>query len=225
MAVPNSFLERVSDAAPALRIKFGYTDAMEKPKTVKVKHHLGSNPDAEGRAYLETLHRHPALRELCSFYDKHDGCELCRTQDSRYGEERPLLEFRPAASILPFSRRYQPGGDLDWTMDLNKSKTLYRGPQSWIAFAEIDSGPSCLTIFLDGDNAGNVYYVTPQPEFNILRPVAKGFYPLLERIAKDPAAFLRLVRATISLRGKDGDNYGYVAVEYVPDVNPPQGTD
>jgi hypothetical protein len=218
MAAPNSFLVRVGDTAPGLRIKFAHTDAKEEPMTVRVKHGLGSLPNAEGRAYLETLHRHSALRELCSFYEEHDGSEFCRTHDSRYGEERPLLEFKPAASILPFTRRYQPGGDLDWTIDLNKSKSLYRGPQSWIAFAEIDGGPGCLTIFLNGENAGNVYYVTPQPEFNILRPVAKGFYSLLERIARDPAAFLRLVRARVWLRGKDGDNYGYVAVEYVPDV-------
>ena len=75
----------------------------------------------------------------------------------------------------------------------------------------------CLTTFLDGENAGNVYCLCPQPQFNILRPIARGFYLLLERIAKDPAAFLRLIRATVSFPGDDGYNYGYVPVEYLPD--------
>jgi hypothetical protein len=129
---------------------------------------------------------------------------------------RPLLELKPAESIAGFTHRYTPGGDLAWTIDLNKSKSLYRGSASWLAFAEIDSGPACLTIFLDGEHAGSVFYVTPQPEFNNLCPIARGFDALLGRIADDVAAFLRLVRATVNLRGTDGANYGFVPVEYLP---------
>jgi len=113
-------------------------------------------------------------------------------------------------------RALDPSPALLVKIDLNKSKSLYRGSASWLAFAEIDSGPACLTIFLDGDHAGSVFYVTPQPEFNILRPIAKGFHALLIRIADDVAAFLRLVRATVSLRGTDGASYGFVPVEYLP---------
>ena len=43
-------------------------------------------------------------------------------------------------------------------------------------------------MFLDGDDGGSVFVVTPQPWFNILRPIAKGFHALLSRIAQDPAA-------------------------------------
>src|SRR5205807_9179855 len=60
----------------------------------------------------------------------------------------PLLELKPAESIAKFTDRYGPDGDLAWTMDLNKSKSLYRSSADWLAFAEIDSGPACLTIFL-----------------------------------------------------------------------------
>lgn len=87
----------------------------------------------------------------------------------------------------------------------------------WITFAEIDSAPACLTLFLDGDRAGNVFYLTPQPPFNILRPVAVSFNALIDRIAKDLPAFLRLVRATVTIRGADGENYGFRPVEYVAD--------
>ena len=128
----------------------------------------------------------------------------------------PLLELKPAESIADFTDRYRPGGDLAWTIDFNKSKNLYRGSAGWLAFAEIESGPACLTIFLDGEHAGQVFYVTPQPPFNILRPIARGFHALLGRIADDVAAFLRLVRATVNLRGPDGANYGFVPVEYLP---------
>jgi hypothetical protein len=140
--------------------------------------------------------------------------QFCKTFDSRHDEVRPLLELKPAESIASFTSQYELGGGLAWTIDLNKSKSLYRGSASWLAFAEIDSGPACLTIFLDGDHAGGVFFLTPQPWFNILRPIAKSFHALLDRIAEDVPAFFRLVRATVSLCGADGDNYGMVPIEY-----------
>lgn len=207
------FLELFSDPVPALRVKFRPTD--DQVKTIRVRHKLGTSADASSQEFLSSLGPRAEPRELRDFYLKHDGLELCRTHDGRYGEERPLLELKPAKSIARFTSRYAPGGDLAWTIDLNKSKALYRNSATWIAFAEIDSGPACLTIFLDGENAGCVYYVTPQPAFNILRPIAKGFQPLLHQIAKDLPAFLRLVRATVSLRGQDGENYGFMPIDYI----------
>jgi hypothetical protein len=215
MPVPKAFLDRALDASPALRFKFD-PESGEIPRTVEVAHRLGSSPVLEGRDYLNSLRGHAALAEFVEFYQNHNGLQFCRTFDSRFDEVRPLLEFRPAESIVGFTNRYTPGGALGWTIDLHKSKSLYRGSASWPAFAEIDSGPACLTIFLDGEHAASVFYVTPQPEFNILRPIAKGFNALLGRIADDAAAFLRLVRATVNLRGPDGANYGFVPVEYLP---------
>jgi hypothetical protein len=213
MAVPKAFLDRTADPSPTLRVMFS-PDSDEKPQTIKVEHLLAARPTRNGRDYLNSLAEHPALREFLGFYKKHNGLQFCRTFDSRYDDVRPLLELKPADSIASFTSRYSPGGDLAWTMDLNKSESLYRGSARWLAFAEIDSGPACLTIFLDGIHAGSVFFVTPQPWFNILRPIAKDFHALLNRIAVDPAAFLRLVRATVSLRGADGHNYGLVPVEY-----------
>jgi hypothetical protein len=213
MAVVKAILDRAADPSPSLRVKFS-PKSDEEPKTIKVEHAFAVRPAGEGRDYLDSLAEYSALSELLDFYDKYNGMQFCRTFDSRYDEVRPLLELKPAESIASFTGRYTPGGGLAWTMDLNKSKRLYRGSARWLAFAEIDSGPACLTIFLDGDHAGSVFFATPQPWFNILRPIAKGFNALLDRIADNPAAFLRLVRATVTLRGPDGDNYGLVPIEY-----------
>jgi hypothetical protein len=213
MAVPNALLDRAADPSPSLRVKFS-PESDEKPQTINVEHLLGAPPTGAGRHFLNTLVEYPALGELLDFYKKYNGMQFCRTFNSRYDEVRPLLELKPAESVASFTGRYSPGGDLAWTMDLNKSKSLYRGSARWLGFAEIDSGPACLTIFLDGDHAGSVFFSTPQPWFNILRPIAKGFNALLDRIAGDVAAFLRLVRATVTLLGADGDNYGLVPIEY-----------
>lgn len=215
MAVPKEFLDCAADLSPSLRVKL-WPESDEKPQTIKVEHVLGARQTVEGRDYLKSLAKYSALRELLGFYKKHDGLQFCRTFDSRYDEVRPLLEIKPAESVYSFTCRYAPGGDLAWTMDFNKSKALYRGAARWVTFAEIVSGPACLTIFLDGEHAGRVFFATPQPWFNILRPIAKSFNALLDRIAVDPAAFLRLVRAAVTLRGTDGKNYGLIPIEYRP---------
>jgi hypothetical protein len=209
-------LERFRDASPALRVKFWNTPE-EEPISVRVSHSLGRKPGAASRANLKSLAEYAGARELRDFYSKHDGLKLCITHDARYGEERPLIELMPAAAIPHFTNRYQPGGDLAWTIDLNKSRCIYRGSDSWIAFSEIDSGPCCLTLLLDGQKAGSVFYLAPQPRFNILRPIAASFDALLSRIAQDPAAFLRLVRARVAIRGADGENYGFQPIAYVAD--------
>lgn len=213
MVVPTAFLDLAADPSPSLRVMFS-PDSNEIPQTIKIEHLLGSRPIGAGRNYLRSFADCLALGEMLDFYKKHNGMQFCRTFDSRYDEVRPLLELKPAESIASFTDRYGPGGDLAWIMDLNKSKCIYRGSARWLAFAEIDSGPACLTIFLDGDQAGSVFFATPQPWFNILRPIAKGFNALFERIAKDPAAFMRLVHATVTLRGVDGENYGLVPIDY-----------
>jgi hypothetical protein len=216
MAVPNAILVRAADRSPVLRMQFS-PGSDEIPQTIKVEHLLGAPPSPEGHNYLDSLAEYPALAQFLDFYRRHNGLQFCRTFDSRHDEVRPLLELKPAEAIASFTSRYSPHGDLAWIMDLNKSRSLYRGSARWLAFAEIDSGPMCLTIFLDGDHAGSVYFATPQPWFNILRPIAKDFHALLNRIADDVAAFLRLVRATVTLHGADGDNYGLVAIEYRTD--------
>ncbi len=208
-------VERFGDASPALAARF-FEDTTETPTIVPVEHKLGTEPEQAGTSFLANISAYEAMSELVSFYSNFNGFELCRTFNSRVGDLRPLLELKRAEDICEFTNRYVPGGDLAWTIDLNKTRKLYRDSSPWIAFAEVDSGPACLTTFLDGENAGAVFYVAPQPEFNILRPIARSFQGLLERIAADVAAFLRLVRARITLRGQDEFNYGLKTIEYFP---------
>ena len=132
------------------------------------------------------------MAEFIRFYRQHDGFELCRTFNSLFDAECPQLEFKPADCIVEFTKRYNSDGDRDFTITYNKSRTIYRGGDPWFAFAEINMGPACLTTFLEGENAGKIFYVTPEPEFNILRPIAPSFSAVLDRIGKDVAAFLRL---------------------------------
>lgn len=214
MALPQVLLDRILDPAPALLVKFR-PESNETPRTIAVEHVPGPKPTEKCRAYLDFLQNHSALHGFLEFFQKHNGLQLCRTLDSKYGEVRPLLELMPLERIQGFTDRYKSGGDRAWTIDLNKSKGLYRSSAPWLAFAEVDSGPMCLTILLEGHHAGSIFFLAPQPQFNILRPIAKDFNALLERIAKDMAAFLRLVRARVTLRGPDGHNYGFAPVAYL----------
>ncbi len=211
--IAHQFLRFFSDPAPALCVKFRESDLASK--IVPVQHRLGLSAAAPAHDFLDSLPTHPNVSEFREFYCQHDGAEICRTSHARYREDCPLLELKPAQNITEFTNRYLPGGELAWIMDLNKSKGLYRSSNPWIAFAEINTGPACLTMFLEGQNAGYIYYATPQPPFNILRPIARDFPSLLERIGRDLPAFLRLVRATVVLRGVDGDNYGYMPTTYI----------
>ena len=54
------------------------------------------------------------------------------------------------------------------------------------------------------------------PSSTFFGPLRKGLTSYLN-YSKDPAAFLRLTRATVSIPGDDGYNYGYAPVEYLPD--------
>ena len=216
MAPPAEFLKRLQDRSPALRAKLSWNDENEEAIEVRVDHQFGAKPDKSGREYIKSLGSYPGAKELVQFYRQFDGLQLCRTFDARVDDTRPLIDFKRASLIQPFTEQYASDGDRGWIIDLRKSSKLYRGTDRWIAFAEVDSGPMCLTLFLDGDDAGKVFFLCPQPQFNILRPIAKSFYGFLERIANDLAGTLRLVRACVCLRGLDGWNYGLYPVEYLP---------
>ncbi len=182
--------------------------------TVPVEHRLGLAPTPVGREYMKTLRSYAAVDVFLEFYENHNGLQFCRAFNSLFDEARPLVELKPAERIREFSDQYHQGGRWAWTIDLNKSKSLYRGSATWLAFAEVDSGPACLTIFLDGDHAGKIIYLAPEPEFNILRPIAKGFNALLGRIARDVAGFLHWSVHMSSFVAQDGQNYALVPLEY-----------
>lgn len=207
----------ISDPAPALEVQFRPPD--DERRRVRVRHRAGGPADASTRAYLSSLGKHPSLAPFRAFYEQYDGVEVCITDDAHVGRLHALLEFKPGGQLKSFTARYLPGGDLAWTIDLNKSAAIYRSAMDWVAFAAVAGGPACLILFTTGELAGNVCYLTPQPSFNILKPVARGFDALLDRLSKDLPAFLRLVRARVKIRCADGANYGFVPVGYISDAD------
>jgi hypothetical protein len=208
-----TFLERFSDPAPSLQVQF-LRGSNEPPTTVSLEHSLKSTPSRHGLAFLKSLPKNKALAEFVAFFKKHDGFEFCKTFDARNNELRPLLEVYSLGQMSSLTDRYREGGDRAWVIDHNKSKRIYRDSQSWVVFGVIESGPACLTIFLTGVNAGQIFYLAPQPEFNILRPIARSFDLFLDRLVNDIPTFLQLIRARVALRGADGRNYGLVPIRY-----------
>jgi hypothetical protein len=211
-----SFLDLFTDPSPALMVNFSRS-AEERSRKILVRNKLGDVCDKKGRQYLESICKDSRLSDFLEFYLVHDGFEFCTPILATISSVVPLLKVIPSKDLSKFTDQYLNKGRWAWTIDLNKSKGLYRGNNKWISFAQIGNGPSCLATFLDGENAGCVYLVAPQPHFNILKPIAKSFNHFLERIAKDPAAFLRLTRSYISIRKTDGNNYGHVPMEYLSD--------
>lgn len=207
-----TFLDLFSDKEPKLKAKFMlYSD--ESPITVLIQNKLGEEPNDEGKRFIETIcnnARPTEFREFCSLYS---GFEIGTPIEPQFCIKKPLLRQIGAEEMVNFTKRYMVGGKWAWVIDLNKSKTLYRNSDFWIAFAEIGEGPACLTIFLEGENAGQIYLVTAQPHFNILRPVAKNYSLFLDRIAKDPAAFLKMVRSYVIV--EEEGRYGFVPIEYL----------
>jgi hypothetical protein len=216
MADTIKFFDLFENQRPALAVKFS-NESDEQPLIVNVKSSLGPPANKGDLKYINSICQSEQLSEFATFYARHCGLTLFSPYHPFNVSQTPLLTFLEAREIPEFTERYLPGGDNGWVIDYNKSKAIYRGNDRWIAFAEIDDGPAFLAIFLEGENAGCIFYVTPQPHFNILKPIAKSFELLLERIGKDPAAFLRLVRAYTTVKRDDGQNYGFNAVAYIPE--------
>ncbi|WP_426671105.1 hypothetical protein ACPPVU_07695 [Mucilaginibacter sp. McL0603] len=218
MVEKRTFLDFFNDPSPALNVKFSNV-AEEESREVLVKNILGSPIDKKGKKYIESICKDVRLNDFFEFYTTHDGFEFCKPVYPDNYLKTPLFKLISSLNISNFNKQYIKGGKWAWSIDLNKSKTLYRGNDTWVAFAEIGQGPACLTIFLTGENAGCIYLVAPQPAFNILKPIAKTFNLFLDRVAKDPAAFLRLVRSYVVMQGTDGQNYGLIPVEYLSNSN------
>jgi hypothetical protein len=218
MIEKRTFIDLFYDPSPALNVKF-FNTPDEKPQSILVKNLLGPLIDNKRKKYVESICRDPRLNEFSKFYCSHDGLEFCKPVYPDNCSKVPLLTLIPSRYISDFTKQYTKGGKWAWTIDLNKSKSLYRDRDTWVIFARVAEGPSCLSVFLTGENAGCIYLVAPQPAFNILKPIAKTFNLFLDRVAKDPAAFLRLVRSYVRIRGADGQHYGFAPVEYIGNSN------
>ncbi|MBD1387099.1 SMI1/KNR4 family protein [Mucilaginibacter rigui] len=209
-----TFLDLFENSRPVLKVKFD-TNSTAESTEVEIENKLEKNIDAKELRNLEKLCINPNLKEFFNFYTKCNGFTLGTPVLPENAQKRPLLSQLPANYLIKFTELYLPKGKLAWTIDLNKTKTLYRGENKWLAFAQVDDGPACLTIFLEGEYAGNIFLVNPQPHFNTLKPIAKTFDDFLDRVAKDPAAFFKLTRAYVTIVERNDQNFGYVPVEYI----------
>ena len=199
---------------PVLNVKFS-VNSDEIPTEIEIENKLDKQTDIKGLATLEKNCSDCRLKDFLDFYSEYNGFTLGTALSPKQTLKKPLLRQLPLSDLTKFTELYLPNGKWAWTIDLNKTKTLYRNEQKWLVFAEIDGGPACLTIFLDGENAGSIFLLNPQPHFNILKPIAKSYNQFLDRIAKDPAAFFKLTRAYVTIVGKDKQNYGHVPIEYI----------
>jgi len=210
-----TFFDLFETGRPILKVKFD-VDSSKEATEVEIENKIDRKIDTKG---LENFKKICANIELLDFYTKCNGFSLATPVLPGNAIKKPLMRQLPVADLMKFTEQYLPKGKLAWIIDLNKTKTLYRGEHKWLAFAQIDEGPSCLTFFLEGENAGSVFLLNPQPHFNTLKPIAKTFNGFLERVAKDPAAFLKLTRAYVTIIGQDGNNFGYVPLQYLDNGN------
>lgn len=192
MQVRRGLLSVFADPDPGLAFR-ELVEPPEPGRTQRVRHVLAGPP---AKAAREELGRWVAAGEplggLANFYSEHDGGKLCviRTEES----EEPLLSLLPIEQWEASSAAYRSGGELDWVVDLcsyRRARSLYRGEARWVVFGRIERGPGCLVAFLDGEHTGNIFFLAPEPNFNVARPVAVRFERLEQRIGKDLAAFLR----------------------------------
>ena len=191
-----------------LSLKFDKKDELEVPIKVRIKSRFKHQKRVDPR--LDALDKYSGGQEIWHFYSKIKQAKLF---SPRLFLHPPLIEFLSTSEMDKVTNYYKPNGKYAWKIDLNKSHKIYRSSDEWMVFVLIEGG-DCLTIFLTGENAGSIYYLTSQPEFNILKPIAKSFGQLLARIQEDPAKFLRLVRVTVTIDKKDGFSYGFVPIQY-----------
>ncbi len=219
--IPREFLALFRDPAPGLVLE-ACQEAGLPEHGIAVEHRLHRRPSKTALARLSALGEGGGVPELREFYSKHDGAELCIRRRPQLEAGEPLVRLEPIESWAELTATYQPGGEYDWTIDHNayrKTGALYRGSDPWIVFGRIEHGPACLTTFLRGPNEGRIYYLAPEPGFDIVRPVAKSFLALLARMGADLAGFLHLCQATVAVppRAEDDFPYGLAVLQYVPD--------
>ncbi len=111
---------------PILKVKFDVNSTKEATE-VEIENKLEKNIDAKGLRNLEKLCVNPNLKEFFNFYTKCNGFSLGTPLLPKNAQKRPLLSQLPVNDLIKFTELYLPKGKLAWTIDFNKTKTLYRG--------------------------------------------------------------------------------------------------
>ena len=211
------FERAFSQPKPILKVQFDQHEEVEEPIDVLVKNRIRVLRKPKEFFGIDWLDQLDNQNELKSFYSWVAEAKLFIPRRPWSCETIPLINFLRPEKIEKHTSLYEPGGKLGYIIDLNKSKKIYRTHDKWVAFALICSEhPSCLTTFLDGENAGAIYCLTIEPEHKILKPVAKSFNALLGKIGKDPLKFLHLVNAQVPICRNDGFSYAYHPIDYIP---------
>lgn len=148
-----------------------------------------------------------AMQEFVSFYEHCDGAELFKISAS--SSRHPLIRIASAGELDAMTRKYREGGRWFGFTRIGKAKEFFSQSDSWFVFGEVCGGPACLLSFVEGENAGKIFYFEPQPRFNIYKPIAPSLGEFLHRLCVDPAGRLRTYGAHVSLRKEDGQQYGY----------------
>lgn len=213
--LPKGLVDFFEDPSPTLLCQI-CPGTRERPRRMRVEHRRASSPDARSIAVLKGLRRFKALGLLCAFHEAMDGFALCGFRPPGEKALAPMLEIYPASDFEARTALFLPGGDEAWIIDGQKSERLYRSKDRWLVIGS--AGFGALTTFLEGEHAGCVFLLVVQPWFNTLRPIARGFDHLIERITTDITGFLRLVRGYAVIRATDGDNYFFSSVEYLRDA-------
>jgi hypothetical protein len=217
-----AFLALMADRTPALVVETEWNVSSRRKKMLApVQHRLGGAASPAARKEIQRLLRHRMLAGMKAFYTKHDGAEICI--DREYEDEPALLTLEPALRWAKLTARYTGKGEWAWTIDYcsrTKARSFYRGKHRWIVIATLEKGPACLTTFLDGPDAGKVFYLTPEPAWDILVPVAPSFSDLLDRMAQDLSLFFRRISVTVSRTSPRGEPWGLRPLAYLKNRRP-----
>jgi len=135
MTEKRTFIDLFQDPSPALNVKFSST-SNEEPKQILVKNSIGSSAGWFGKRYLRSICKDPRLSDFFEFFSAHNGLELCRPVYPNNCSKTPLLTLVPAQYISAFTKQYIKNGEWAWIIDHNKSKSIYRGNDAWVAFAK-----------------------------------------------------------------------------------------
>jgi len=215
MQVLGDFVRFFTQPKPILKVAYEEEDVIEDPINVSIRNGirlLGKPKDLSGIKWLDQL---DDTSELKTFYTWINEARLFIPRRPWSCESTPLVHFLKPERIEKITELYQPGGKLAHVIDLHKSRKIYRSKDRWVVFAIVcGSRPTCLTTFLDGENAGSIFFLTMDPELNYLKPIAKSFNSLLTKIQNDPVNFLQQVRAQVPISRKDGFSYTYRPIEY-----------